>query len=207
MFFKIGWVIAVLATAGCRMGGDRDESCGRGDDCVTLPPDAPTNGSEYGTVQPMTAATSGLASADYKSLLGATTAAGNLGCAVIQDEQSSPGASSSVVYAKIERSSGDGRCPSGAYAIRNDPAYCGRDLYFGLYPGCAQYKQWDASGMQVASRLAIGGYVNVQDSPQTASWHICTIELSAAFAGGVTISKTFKFDYNPYGSEQAFCTH
>lgn len=205
MFSKIGWSIAILLAllaAGCHSRGD--DLCR--DDCLTTP-DAPMNSSEYGTVQPMTAATSGLVSADYKSLLGATTAAGNLGCAVIQDEKSSPGASSSVVYAKIERNSGDARCPAGSYAIRNDPAYCGSNLYFGLNPGCAQYKQWDASGTQVASRFAIGGYVNVQDSRQSDSWHICTIELSTTFAGGVTIAKSYRFDYNPYGPEQAFCTH
>jgi len=197
--------IAMLALIGA-CGGDDGATCFEGR-CTETAPDAPSNGAEFGTVQPMTAATMGLAAGDYKALLGVTTAAGNLGCAVIRDEKSSPGASSSLVYAKIEGSSGDTRCPSGAYAIRNDATYCGSSSYLPLNPGCALYKQWDASGAQIANRYAIGGYVNVQDSRQSDTWHICTIELSTVFAGGTTIAKTYKFDYNPYGPEEAFCTH
>ena len=190
-------VLAALATA-CHS---------RDDDSGVPAPDASGGGVEYGTVQPLAAATSGLVGANYRALLGVTTAAGNLGCAVIRDEKSSPGASSSIVYTKIDASSGDTRCPAGAYAIRNDVAYCGAALHAGINPGCALYKQWDASGTQIASRFAIGGYVNVQDVRQYDSLHTCTVEVSTVFAGGVTIAKTFKFDFNPYAPDDAFCTH
>jgi hypothetical protein len=47
----------------------------------------------------------------------------------------------------------------------------------------------------------------VQDAFVTDMVHRCRVELSLNFAGGVTVAKTFMFDYNPYAPASAFCQH
>jgi hypothetical protein len=126
---------------------------------------------------------------------------------VIRDESASPGTATSLVYAKIRKGeTGDTRCPRGTYSIVNDPMNCSVVLN-GLFPGCVLYKQWDASGTQITNRLGIGGYVTVDDVTNSDMNHSCNIDLSATFAGGITIKSTFSFTYNPYGSDSSFCTH
>ena len=171
-------------------------------------PDAPgPPGSQYGDVQPITAASNGLTAADYNALIGTTTASGGLGCAVIHDESAAPGTTASLVYAKIARgSTGDTRCPTGNHAVVDDPMACNND-FGGLLPGCVQYKRWDDAGKQIANRLAIGGYIAIQQTTISSMDYRCSVDLSASFVGGVTIHSTFSFDYNPYGPEESFCTH
>jgi hypothetical protein len=141
---------------------------------------------------------------NHETLVGVTTAAGNLGCALVGSESAAPGVASSLVYAKLQ-GNGDARCPWGRSPITSNPS-C--NVAFGeLPPGCALYKEWDASGAQIANVLAIGGYVTVDDVAHTDMDHGCNVTLSATFPGGVTITSTFSFDYNPYDSTSSFCTH
>ena len=162
---------------------------------------------EYGTVEPFTAQTAGLTATGDASLLGVTTAAGNLGCALVGDEASSPGGEAALVQAKLGRGeSGDRRCPSGTYAILNDPRACS-SVFGGRLPQCAVYKRWSASGAQVAQRLAIGGFVAVEDVGDSDASHTCNVELSLGFTGGASIHTSFSFVYNPFGTSEAFCVH
>jgi hypothetical protein len=140
-------------------------------------------------------------------MAGLTTASGNLGCAVVGDLSASPGAGAAVVYAKFSKDSGDTRCPTGVYAIMNDPDGCGLSVFGELRPGCAVYKRWDGNGQQVAYQSAIGGYVSVENTYINDMTERCVTEVSIRFAGGVTIAKTYQFDYNPLAPASAFCVH
>jgi hypothetical protein len=213
-------VIATLATA-CGLPDDEVKtSCQSQTDCLegyyclegmcransNTTPDAP-GGPFYGTVEPMTSQSLGVSAENYRTLVSATTAPGTLGCAVVGDLEASPGADGAVAYAQIAKDSGDTRCPTGVYAIMNDPSACTPSFPGQLNPGCALYKRWDASGKQVASQLAIGGYVSLTESPSTSTTNRCTGELSLRFAGNVTIARTFQFDFNPGAPASAFCMH
>jgi len=162
---------------------------------------------EYGTVEPLTAQSSGLLSTGEDTLMGAATAAGNLGCAIIGDESSSPGTEAALIQAKVGRGQpGDRRCPSGNYAILNNPQACA-SVFGGRGSQCAVYKRWNASGAQVAQRLAIGGFVAVEDVADSEASHTCNVELSLAFTGGTSIDTSFSFTYGPFGSTESFCVH
>jgi hypothetical protein len=216
MFSTTGSVMIVSAVlaAGCGLDGGNKSACNVQDDCDAgyvcsnqMCVTDPGHGFEYGTVTPMTSASNGLVSGDYEALLGTTAAGGSLGCAVIRDENASPGTATSLVYAKIrEGETGDHRCPTGTYAVVNDPVNCSAVLN-GLFPGCVLYKQWDAGGTQITNRLGLGGYVTVEDVTHSDMDHSCNIDLSATFTGGVTIKSTFSFEYNPYAPDSSFCTH
>jgi hypothetical protein len=162
---------------------------------------------QYGTIEPITPHSTGLAVANYDTLLGTTGVSGNLGCALLGDESSAPGGEASLVYAKVNREGSDRRCPDGTFAIQNDPNACQLDVYSQLRPGCAVYKRWDASGALVALRLAIGGYVTVQNRDRDGSNHECSVELSVSFAGGTLIQSSFRFAYNVFESYESFCLH
>jgi hypothetical protein len=169
--------------------------------------DGNSSNGEYGTVEPLTAQTSGLAVINDRALLGASAVAGNLGCALVGDESSSPGAEASLVQAVLARGeSGDLRCPSGTVSILNDPSGC-RSVFAGRLPQCAVYKRWSASGEQVAQRLATGGFVTVEDVADSDTAHTCNVELSLAFTGGASIHTSFSFVYNPFGASETFCVH
>jgi len=209
--------ICVLA-AGCLHGGGKD-ACETQSDCLTgyvcRNQMCETGGGdmlgnpddkEFGDVQAMTSASEGLYAFDYKDLIGTTTAGGPLGCTLVRDEMASPGTSASIVYARISKQGGDTRCPTGNYSVLDDVRTCS-STFGGLFPGCVWYKRWDASGVQAASRFAIGGYVAVQDVAVSSNDHMCSVDLSATFTGGVTVRSSFSFVYNVYGPEESFCAH
>jgi hypothetical protein len=214
--------LLIVATTGCSLSDDDGvkNACQSQTDCLegfycfegtcqqanNTTPDAP-NGDFYGTVQAMSPLSTGVAAENYRTLVGATTAAGTLGCAVVGDLEASPGVDVAVAYAKVAADSGDSRCPEGVFAIMNDPSACKPSFPGDLNPGCGLYKRWDASGKQVASQLAIGGYVSMSRTVSSSTTYRCSGELSLRFAGGVTIAKTFVFDYNPGGPSSAFCVH
>lgn len=212
------FTLAALVT-GCNLDDGTKNACNSAADCLdgyqcannvcvggSGGPDAPA-GPYFGTVEAMTSQSSGLAAANYQTLVGATTALGTLGCAVVGDLQASPGAGAAVVYAKVQAESGDARCPMGTFAIVNDPNACMQTFPDELRPGCAIYKRWDASGQPVANQLAIGGYVQVQQVYVSDMEYRCDAQLSLQFPGGVAIGKAFSFTYNPYGPTEKFCTN
>ena len=169
--------------------------------------DAPNNSKYYGSVEPLAPQSAGMAAGNYETLVGVTTAAGNLGCAVVGDLEAAPGGGAAVVYAKVKPESGDYRCPVGVFAIMNDPSSCTSLSPGDLRPNCAIYKRWDTAGKQVANQLAIGGYVSVTETYISSMASRCSAELSINFAGSVTVTKTFTYDYNPLAPTSAFCQH
>src|SRR6185503_14445183 len=104
--------LAVLIV-GCNLEDDTKNACNATTDCLTGYQcvnnvctggnnggvDAP-NGPYYGSVEAMTPVSSGMAAANYDTLVAATTVAGTLGCAVVGDLQASPGAGA-VMYAMV----------------------------------------------------------------------------------------------------------
>lgn len=210
-------LIALAMLAGCGLQDDGKNACFSQQDCVEgtcvdgrcttgTGPDGP--GSKYyGTVEPLASASTGISAENYETMLATTTAAGNLGCAVVGDLKGSPGGPNAVVYAKVQSDTGDKRCPTGTFAIVNDVNLCGTSTFpDDLRVGCAIYKRWDASGTQVAYQLATGGYVTTRETPMANTMSRCNAEMSIRF-GNVTIAKTFVFDYNPLGPASAFCVH
>lgn len=180
---------------------------GQGDDAMdpNLPKDASTD--EYGVVESFATQTAGLVVSGDDTQLGASAVAGNLGCALVGSESASPGADATAVYVKVRRGeTGDRRCPDGIYAILNDPSACA-GVFGGRLPQCGVYKRWNASGVQIAQRLAIGGVVTVHDVDQGGTSHTCNVELSLAFAGEVSIQSSYSFDYSPLGTSASFCVH
>lgn len=168
----------------------------------------PGTGAQFGDVEPLAPLTTGLASPDdiVGTLLGAASTGGNFGCALIGDEASSPGGLATLVQAKIRSDlGGDARCPAGTYAILNDPVYCA-GTFVGRGPQCAVYKRWDASGALVAQRLAIGGFVSVEDVARSEAAHTCTVEATLVFSGR-SIDLSFSFDFNPFAPDDTFCVH
>jgi hypothetical protein len=178
---------------------------GNGDDGSVVLMDAP--GKFYGTVEAMTPQSAGIAAGNYETLVAVTTAPGTLGCAVVGDLEASPGSDAAVVYAKVRPDSGDYRCPMGVHAIMNDPNACTPTFPDELRAGCALYKRWSTSGQQVAYQLATGGYVSVTQTYLNDMAYRCSADISIRFAGGVTVAKTFTFDYNPLAPTSAFCRH
>jgi len=220
MLSKLRFLITAMLAVGCKMDDGTKNACNLQTDCLDGyvcidntcvggnnhgSPDAPGGGQYYGNVEAMTSQTAGLAAANYETLVAATTSLGTLGCAVVGDLQASPGAGAAVVYAKVQASSGDSRCPNGTFAIINDPARCKQTFPAELYPGCAIYKRWDATGKQAANQLATGGYVSVQQLYVNSMEYRCDTQLSIQFPGGVTIGKVFSFSYNPLGPAEKFC--
>jgi hypothetical protein len=215
-------LLLVLAVAGCGLpdDGPTKNACQSQTDCLenyycldgtcrmnsNTSPDAP-GGPYYGTVEAMTPQSMGVSAENYQTLVSATTAPGTLGCAVVGDLEASPGAGVAVAYAQVSGDTGDTRCPTGVFAIMNDPAACTSSWPGELRAGCALYKRWDPNGKQVASQLAIGGYVSMTQTTVSSMAYRCSGELSLRFAGNVTIAKTFAFDYNPLGPTSAFCLH
>lgn len=175
--------------------------------CVKVGPGIDAPGRYYGSVEPLTVATSGLAAENYQTLAGVTNLAGTLGCAVAGDLVAAPGRDGAVVYAKVSAESGDTRCPQGVYAIVNDEEMCRQSFPEDLRPGCAIYKRWDGGGQQVAYQLATGGYVSVQLTQINDMQYRCATDVSIRFAGGVTIANTFQFEYNPLGPTSSFCAY
>ncbi|HEY5921314.1 MAG TPA: hypothetical protein VIV11_06570 [Kofleriaceae bacterium] len=224
---RILMIAGAALAVGCNLDDGSKNSCNVQTDCLTgyqcvnntcigggtdsggiVLIDAPGSGSKfYGTVEPLTSLSAGMAAGNYETLAGVTTAAGNLGCAVVGDLDASPGAGAAVVYAKVKPESGDYRCPEGVFAIMNDPSSCTSTFPSDLRPNCALYKRWDASGKQVANQLAIGGYVSVQEMYISSMASRCSAEMSINFAGGVTVTKSFTYDYNPLAPGSAFCQH
>lgn len=211
--------LAALAT-GCDLDDNNKNACVTAADCLDGyqcvanvcsgghqgGTDAPS-GPYFGTVEAMTPQTTGVAAANYQTLVGATSVLGTLGCAVVGDLQASPGASAAVVYAKIHADTGDTRCPTGTFAIVNDFDLCMQTFPDELHPGCAIYRRWDASGQQVANQLATGGYVQSEQVVLGEMEYRCDVQLSIQFAGGVAIGKAFSFTYNPFGPTEKFCTN
>ena len=221
---RIPITILLIVIGGCTLDGQQKTACNGPADCldgyacgngtcvrqadggVTVV-DAPHSGGDYGDVQALAPGTAGVtAFPDSYTLAGVTTATGGLGCAMLDNENAAPGTDTAVAYAKIDKGqSGDTRCPAGTFAIMNDPVACAVDPFSGVRPGCAIYRRWDASGTQVASRRAIGGYVTIQNTFVSSSAQRCDVDISMRFAGSVTISKTFSFQYNPLAPAEAFC--
>jgi hypothetical protein len=213
------FVLAVALAGGCNLTDEDDgakNACQSQEDClsgyqcvgnvcVTEGTDNP--GTYYGTVEPMTPASAGLSAKNDETLAALTTAAGPLGCAVVGDVAGSPGANAATVYARISKDAGDTRCPSGVYAIVNDPDLCHQSFPDDLRASCAMYRRWDAGGQQSANRLATGGYVSIQNTPVSDMLEQCDVDVSIQFAGGVTIAKQFQFQYDPGAPTSAFCTH
>jgi hypothetical protein len=181
-------------------GGQTDGN-GPGDD---LPPTDADPG-EYGAVQPITVQSTGIAVTDF-TLLGATVAAGNLGCALVGDESGAPGGEAAVLYAKL-RGGSDRRCPDGAHAIRSGADACPFYPGSALLPQCAIYRRWDASGNLVAQRRATGGVVTIHDVALGAMAHRCEVEVAISFPGGTSVQSSFSFDFNPFGPDDTFCVH
>lgn len=220
MLSKISLLLALAPVGACDLDDGTKNACNVQADCLAgyqcidrtcvgggnhNGPDAP--GTYYGSVEPLTASSAGLAAANYETLAAVTTAPGPLGCAVAGDLQASPGADTAVVYAKVKAESGDTRCPAGVHAIVNDPNLCQQTFPDELREGCAIYKRWGANGQQAAYQLAIGGYVSVEATTIDDMTVRCVTDLSIRFAGGVTVAKAFQFDYNPLGPTSAFCVH
>lgn len=220
MLSKISLLLALAPVGACDLDDGTKNACNVQADCLAgyqcidrtcvgggnhNGPDAP--GTYYGSVEPLTASSAGLAAANYETLAAVTTAPGPLGCAVVGDLQASPGADTAVVYAKVKAESGDTRCPAGVHAIVNDPNLCQQTFPDELRDGCAIYKRWGANGQQAAYQLAIGGYVSVEATTIDDMTVRCVTDLSIRFAGGVTVAKAFQFDYNPLGPTSAFCVH
>ncbi|NVB81736.1 MAG: hypothetical protein HOV81_25300 [Kofleriaceae bacterium] len=216
---NISFVIALALAGGCVLTEDdgtknacqAQEDCLSGYQCVdnvcVTGGGSNMPGTYYGTVEPMTPASSGLSAENYETLAALTTAPGPLGCAVVGDVAGSPGANAAVVYAKVSKESGDTRCPSGSYAIVNDPDLCHQSFPSDLHASCAIYRRWNASGQQSANQLAIGGYVSIQNTYVNDMLERCDVDMSIQFAGGVAIAKKFQFDYNPLAPTAAFCVH
>jgi hypothetical protein len=218
----ISFVIALALAGGCVLSDDDGvkNACQSQADCL---PDyqcidnvcttddggggSNTPGMYYGTVEPMAPASAGLSAENYETLAALTTASGGLGGAVVGDVAGSPGANAAVVYARVAKDSGDARCPAGSYAIVNDPDLCHQSFPADLHASCAIYRRWDASGQQSATRLATGGYVTIQNATVSQMVTRCNVDMSIQFAGGVTISRTFQFEYDPFAPASAFCAH
>ena len=217
MCLKTPLLIIVLAV-GCHIDDDSTKtSCNLASDC--LPGysclnnvciggnnggvDAPL-GPYFGAVEQMAPVSAGLSAENYNTLAAATTVAGTLGCAVVGDLQASPGPGA-VVYAQIQSSTGDTRCPNGTFAIVNDPNLCKQTFPAELRDGCGLYKRWDASGSLVANQLATGGYVSIQETYVSSMESRCDVTMSVRFTGNVTIGKVFTFSYNPLGPTSKFC--
>jgi hypothetical protein len=229
MFSKTQLLVMVAGAAalGCDLTDKRKDACSAAGDCLDgfscvnhvcsgpdggdggamdpgTPRDAATD--QYGVVEPFAPQTTGLVAGDA-TLLGVSAVAGNLGCALVGSETASPGGPATVVYVKVRHGvTRDRRCPDGTYSILNDPGQCS-DVFGGRAAQCGVYKQWDASGAQIAQRLAIGGFVTVQDLDHGGSSHTCSVELSLAFDGGASIQSAFSFDYSPLGAGETFCLH
>ncbi len=212
--------LGLVALGGCLDGGSAKNACQVPADCLAgyrcvertcvrddTPPPPDARGTFYGTVEPLVAQSAGLAAINYETLAGLTTAPGNLGCAVVSDFESSPGTAAAALYAMVYEQGGDARCREGVFAILNDPDECLRGFPVALEPGCALYKRWDGNGQQVAYQLAIGGYVSTTQSVISSNMYRCETEASIRFAGGVTIAKTFQFDYDPGAPGSAHCAH
>ncbi|MGE3546851.1 MAG: hypothetical protein AB7L28_23195 [Kofleriaceae bacterium] len=195
--------------AGC-LGGETKDRCTAAEDCLegltcaegVCKEATNNNGTYFGTVEPIAAESAGVTPAEGGSMIVATSTAGPLGCAIVGDAEASPAMASSAVYVLLAPtvSSHDVRCPSGVFAIKNDPPNC-------TYPytslkirsECALYKQWNAAGAQVTNRLAIGGYVKSTPVVNPDDTITCTIDMGLTFEGGITIKKAFTFDYAQNG--------
>jgi hypothetical protein len=212
-------LITVTVAMGCNIDDGTKNACNLQTDCLTGyscvnnvcvggngSPDAP-GGKYYGTVEALTAQSEGVTAANYQTLVAVTNAASTLGCAVVGDLEASPGPNAAVVYTKVQAESGDSRCPNGVFAIVNDPSACTSTFPDELRPGCGLYKRWDASGTQAANQLATGGFVSITQTYLNDMAYRCNAELSVRFANGVTIAKSFTFDYNPLGPAESFCSH
>lgn len=186
-----------------------DSTCvATGDDRNPGAPDGGSGGGPlYGTVESLAPQSTGFAADNYESLVGATNAAGPLGCALVGDLAAAPGGAGAAVYAKIYSEGGDRRCLEGTFAIKNDPAECTPSFSEQLRAGCALYRRWDTNGTQVANQLAIGGYVTVNETYVNDMSSRCDVDLSLRFAGNVTVAKTFQFTFNPLAPASAFCAH
>jgi hypothetical protein len=237
MFSKTQLMVMIVGAAalGCDLSSKRKDACSVQGDCLdgfscvnhvcsdsaggpdggdggdggatdpNLPKDASTD--EYGVVESFVTQTAGLVVSGEDTQLGASAVAGNLGCALVGSESASPGGDATAVYVKVRRGeTGDRRCPDGTYAILNDPSACA-GVFGGRLPQCGVYKQRNASGVQIAQRLAIGGFVTVHDVDQGGTSHTCNVELSLAFAGGASIQSSYNFSYSPLGTSESFCVH
>jgi hypothetical protein len=194
----------VCSTPGSGPGGGPDGVPDGGAMDPNLPGDAATD--QFGVVEPFAAQTTGLVAGD-NTLLGSSAVAGNLGCALVGSETASPGGPAAVVYVNVRHgATSDRRCPDGTYSILNDAVACS-NVFGGRLAQCGIYKQWDASGALIAQRLAIGGFVTVQDLDHGGSAHTCSVELSLAFDGGGSIQSSYSFDYNSFGTSETFCVH
>jgi hypothetical protein len=171
------------------------------------PPDAASM--EHGAVEPLAVATWGLAAGpSYQSYASVSSAPGNLGCALTVSTMASPGTQASVALVSVDASTGDGRCPEGVHTVIDDAETCGHGLEgFELGDGCGLYKRWDASGTEVALRFAQGGYVNVARTDLDTDRVSCSVDLQLAFPGGVTVTRSYTYEFDPYGVEDSFCGH
>jgi hypothetical protein len=233
---QIKMLAFVALATGCNLYFDADtkNACNIAEDCITgysctnsvcvrdpvvdarpSPSDAPSvdapPGDYFGTVEQMTAmsaVSSGVTGNGFDTIAAATTVADTLGCVVVGDLRASPGPGA-VVYAKI-RGNSDIRCPSGTFTILDDPSLCMHTGPLELWPGCALYKRWDATGTLVASQRGIGGYVSFQSilvaAGEFSNKYRCDAEMSIRFPGNITINKTFSFNYTS-GGPTKFCTH
>jgi hypothetical protein len=152
---------------------------------------------QYGDATAFTAQSAGHWISTSGDLVGLANAAGGLGCSLVNNEEASPGTSAAAVHIKID---GDtSYCPTGSYSILG-PSDCDTYDFGELARGCALYKEWDSSGTQIASRLAIGGYVQVSKISETGA---CEFDVGVNFAGGVTVTQVF--EGAPAGNDFGFC--
>lgn len=219
MLSKLGLVLVIVGIGvGCSDG--IKDRCTTADDCLPglhcdegICAEESGNNTEsatgFGTVAPVTPANAGVTRilSGNQSMVGLTSAVGPLGCALVADMQAAPGAPTAAVYAVVSESSssGDPRCPNGLFALRNNPSGCRVGGSVQILPQCALYKQWDASGAVVAERLAIGGYVMGQRTEHSSTSATCNVDVSLTFEGGITVEKTFSFNYVPFGEDRSSC--
>lgn len=185
-------------------GGDDDGDVGPGDG------EGGDGGEDFelGSVEPLEVASWGLTALEGgHTTVAAASADGNLGCALVGDEEAAPGGAAAVVLVKVD-GDGDARCPVGVHSIRNEPDECAR-LDFGteLRAGCALYERWDDGGELVARRLGTGGFVNVSEEVVSDTEIRCTVDFEVSFAGGQSAAATYTFSYDPFAAAGAFCGH
>ncbi|MGE0867972.1 MAG: hypothetical protein AB7P03_05410, partial [Kofleriaceae bacterium] len=173
MLSRTGLVLVLAGFGSGCVGGSTKDKCMTASDCLDgltcsegLCQEGGNNNSSatgFGTVEPLTAASTGLAAIDYRSMIASTTSSGPLGCAMLGDMKAAPATASAAVYTVVgqDGTSGDVRCPNILVAIRNDPDNCrvSTNGRVEIEPKCAVYRRWDASGTMVAERYAISGYV------------------------------------------------
>jgi hypothetical protein len=227
------WMIVMFSAAlcgGCTLNADPKNACVVQDDCLSgfvcqsgtcVADDSNTNdnggvdGNDdepapdaygFGKIESIEPHSAGSTDGSWSTRLAVTSAPGSLGCALLKSESASPGVAAAVLEARISVDADRDPCPVGVHAIRNDPARCSyTEEHPSLDTGCAGYQRWDAAGVRVTMRKAIGGYVHVAQSPVGNGVYACNVELSLHFAGGISFENKLTFEYEPFALESEYC--